>query len=158
MAKDVHNDIRVEKVENFIGVKEPETVQQDKSVPQKRKRSHVLNMRELKEKIPDVKIAGHPANCFSIACRISSEDQNFYRSLDVGPVEGGGAIIQSAWFENGRPAVAMMYSDKLAVEYREYHNGDEVIHKGPILVRRRPDKGAFWKWIRNYVFRAVFCI
>lgn len=122
------------------------------------KRALILNMNELKRKIPDVKIAGPPGNVFHIACRISSEAQNFYRSLDVHPVKGGGVVIQSSWFENGNNAVSMSYHPELAIEQVEYFNGDEKVHKGPVLVRRKPGRWAFWTWVRDYIVRGVFGI
>ncbi len=123
-----------------------------------KRREIIMNMRQLREKIPDVQITGHPNNIFHIGCRIKSDGQNFFRSLDLGEVRDGGLIVQSSWYENGRPALAMEYRPDLALEWENMESDDGNIRRVPRLTVRRPKRWAFWKWIRWYVLRTVFGI
>jgi len=121
-------------------------------------RAIIMNMKELRTKIPDVEIAGHPDNVFTIGARIKSEHNDFYRSFDVCQVHGGGVILQSSWYEQGKPAVSMIYRPDLALKWEHVEQEDGTVKRAPLVVKGMPDRFAFWKWLRNYVLKGVFGI
>jgi hypothetical protein len=117
-------------------------------------RALIGNMRELKQQVDDLEIHGHPDSVFHIGCRIMSQSQRFYRSLDVHEVKGGGVILQSSWYENGRPAISMRYYENLALEWQDIQQDDGTVKRAPLVIRRGYGRFAFWQWLRN-VCRAV---
>ncbi len=108
-------------------------------------------LEKFRKKFPDAVVSGHPDNMFRVGFRLSSEKSRMFRSYDLHPVEGGGLIIQSSWYEDGQPALSMIYRWDLALEKRRYQDTDGNIQEGVIVTRQR---FALWRWL----FRVVLGI
>lgn len=89
----------------------------------------------IKAKWADAVVRGHPDMFFQPIFRISSKEADFFRSLDVCPVRGGGLIVQSSWYENGRPALGFRYESELAVVREKYVDENGAECDGFVIVK-----------------------
>lgn len=82
---------------------------------------------------------GHPVNDWYVVSKEASVDHNYFRTLEVMPVMGGGVMLRDSWYENARPAMQSWFEPDMELEERVYTGDDGIRRPGYVLVRKPAD-------------------